>query len=209
MNDNKYYVYHWINDDTNLPFYVGKGSGNRYKSTKKNSRNPWFERIINKHNCHPEIIIDNLSEEEAFQKEIEIEQKHKALGYELCNLIPCGSAPPHFSGEKNGNYGNYWTEEQKKNVSNKMIETKCHAGSRNGRSKRCMCVETGVIHEYKSKFLEELGLKDVWSITVSCKNPTRTAKGFHFVDGDKIEELNTPERRQQYLDSIRNSRFTQ
>lgn len=209
MNDNKYYVYHWINDDTNLPFYVGKGTGNRYKSTKKNSRNPWFERIISKHNCHAEIVIDGLTEEEAFKKEIELENKYRDLGYELCNLIPCGSAPPHFSGEKNSNYGNYWTEEQKKNVSNKMIETKCHAGSRNGRSKRCMCVETGVIHEYKSKFLEELGLKDVWSITVSCKNPVRTAKGFHFVDGDIIEKLNTPELRQQYLDSIRNSRFTQ
>ena len=100
MDENRYYVYHWINDDTNSPFYVGKGSGNRYKTTKKNSRNPWFDNIITKHNCHPEIVLDNLTEEEAFQKEIELERKYRDLGYELCNLIPCGGSPPHFPAKR-------------------------------------------------------------------------------------------------------------
>lgn len=207
MEENIYYVYHWIRGDTGLPFYVGKGSGNRYKTLK--CRNSWFLRIVKKYSCHPEIIISGLTNEEALQKEAETEKIYRERGYELCNLTPCGGAPPRLVGEENGNYGNYWTDEQKKKVGDKMRETKCHAGKRNGRCKRCMCVETGVIKDYKSEFLAELGLKDVWSITVACKNPIRTARGFHFVDGEKIDELNTPEKRKEYLDSIRTSRFMQ
>ena len=206
---NRFYVYHWINDDTGLPFYVGKGTGRRYKETKHGSRNLWFEHVINKHKCHPEIIIDGLTEEEAFAKEIETEQLYRALGYILCNLIPCGSAPPHGFGPDNNNYGNYWSEEKKQKVGMKMRETKCHAGKRNGRSRKCMRVEDGKIYDYMSEASEELGLKSCWSISRCIYNPNFIAKGYHFVGENMIEQLNTEEKRKEYLDSIINdSRLT-
>ena len=31
----KFYVYEWYNIDTNEVFYVGKGCGNRYKTTSR------------------------------------------------------------------------------------------------------------------------------------------------------------------------------
>lgn len=201
-NERRFYVYHWINDDSNMPFYVGKGSGRRYRETKKGSRNPWFDRIVAKHKCHPEIIIDNLTEEEAFRLEVQKEKEYKEAGYELCNIIPCGSAPPHGYGPDNSNYGNYWTEEKKKSVSRKMRETGCHAGTRNGRCRKCMRVEDGKVYDYMTEALEDLDLKCVWSIGRCLKDPTKTAQGFHFVGEDKIIELNTPEKRKLYLEKI-------
>lgn len=206
MNDNnnvrRYYVYHWINDDTNLPFYVGKGTDRRYKRVGPNIRNPWFMNMINKHPCHPEIIIDNLTEEEAFAAEIETENKYRKLGYTLCNIIPCGSAPPHGFGPDNNNYGNYWSEDKKKEISEKMRETKCHAGARNGRCKKCMRVEDGKIYDYQTEAAHELGLKSLQSIAICLKFPYRTAKGYHFVEENMFEKLNTEEKRKEYLDSI-------
>lgn len=209
-NERRFYVYHWINDDTGLPFYVGKGSGRRYKDTKRGSRNPWFDRIVAKHKCHPEIIIQNLTEEEAFALEIEKEKEYKAAGYELCNIIPCGSAPPHGFGPDNNNYHNYWSDEKKELVSKKMRETKCHAGTRNGRCRKCMCVETGVVYNYLTEAMDAIGAKCVWSIGRCLKDYRLKAKGFHFVGEEMFEALNTEEKRKAFLDSvISNSRFAQ
>lgn len=41
----KYYVYEWIRLDTNEPFYVGKGNGDRWcKLTRGNNHH--FNRIV-------------------------------------------------------------------------------------------------------------------------------------------------------------------
>ena len=65
---NKYYVYVWYNEKTNEIIYVGKGSGKRYKDK---NRNPKFKAYVNKYKCSSRIILDNLNEVEAFEKEIE------------------------------------------------------------------------------------------------------------------------------------------
>lgn len=64
MND--YYVYIYWRLDTNTIFYVGKGSGRRWKNLKK--RNSHFMGIINKEDLliATEIIKNNLTENEAF-----------------------------------------------------------------------------------------------------------------------------------------------
>jgi hypothetical protein len=80
--DNKFYVYCHRRKTDGKCFYIGKGTGNRFKS--KSGRNQYWHNIVNKHDFEPEILIDNLTEEEAFQLESEY---CKNIGYgNLCNL---------------------------------------------------------------------------------------------------------------------------
>ena len=55
--ENEFYVYEWINKDTGEIFYVGKGSGYRWKRKTASSRNRYFNRYVQKYpNCEVTII---------------------------------------------------------------------------------------------------------------------------------------------------------
>jgi hypothetical protein len=61
------YVYgHYKADDGKL-FYIGKGNGRR--AWRNDSRNRHWQNIVNKHGLVVKIIEDNLTDEEAFEKE--------------------------------------------------------------------------------------------------------------------------------------------
>lgn len=99
----KYYVYEWIRLDTNEPFYVGKGHGNRWKHT--NGRNSYFTNIINKVPCVVNILHDNLDEETAFGLEIwYIREYRDIIGYNMCNINDGGEGQT-LCGELNPMYG--------------------------------------------------------------------------------------------------------
>lgn len=67
------YVYSYTRLDKNEVFYIGIGSDNRYKRAKNiSSRTEWFKKIINKCEYKLNILYDNLTWEEACQKEIEL-----------------------------------------------------------------------------------------------------------------------------------------
>lgn len=70
----KYYVYEHIRLDNNTCFYVGKGSGERYKKIKRNEHH---DRIAAKYGMKSVIIKDNLSEQEAYDLERSI----------ICNYV--------------------------------------------------------------------------------------------------------------------------
>ena len=60
---NKFYVYVFLREDRQTPYYVGKGSGNRcYSQRERIVPSPSKDRII--------ILKENLTEEEAFELEI-------------------------------------------------------------------------------------------------------------------------------------------
>lgn len=74
------YIYRHIRLDTDAPFYVGKGKNKRAFS--KQGRNAYWHRIVKKSGYRIEIILDDLSEQEAFTKETEFIALYKKCG--LC-----------------------------------------------------------------------------------------------------------------------------
>ncbi len=90
-----YYVYRHIRDDLNVPFYVGKGSKGR--AIRKSYRSEAWNNVAKKTTFQVEIIIDGLTEKEAYLKEDEFIKLYKKHGYCEANIsegattkgIPC------------------------------------------------------------------------------------------------------------------------
>lgn len=214
--EEKYYVYVWYNDDADVPFYVGKGCGDRYKRAQKSHRSQYFWNVYNKHHCHSEIIIDHLSEKEAFEKEIETIKQLKEKGFTLVNHTDGGEGSTGRiiteeyrekyrkmnSGEGNPNYGNKWSNEQKEHLSQVRKEKQLARYGNNPRALPVMCVETGKIYSCQQEATDDLGLKSMVSINHALKERRFTAKNMHFVSGEMIDLLNTPEKRNDYLREI-------
>lgn len=132
MKKNKFYVYAYFLKSTNEIFHIGKGTGNRYKD-KNNHRNQYFRNIIQKYkdDVDVKIIKDNLSEQEAWSLERDMIEQYKKIGQCKTNLHEggCGGNTGNYdnperskkisdfaktrTGEKNPNYHNFWSEEQK------------------------------------------------------------------------------------------------
>lgn len=85
----EFYVYRHIRLDTNQVFYVGKGHGRRAWG-KTSGRNRYWKAIVAKTPYDVEIIMENLTEQEAFAKEIEFIALYKRLGYCKANLADGG-----------------------------------------------------------------------------------------------------------------------
>ena len=116
MSENKYYVYEWIRLDTNEPFYVGKGCGNRWRNLYRDY-NPRFMNIINKVPVAVSILINNLTEKESFDFECYYIWLYKdIIGYDICNINDGGEGQSLY-GEANGFYGKHHSEETKKLLS--------------------------------------------------------------------------------------------
>jgi hypothetical protein len=78
----RFYVYCHRKKTDGKCFYIGKGTVGRYKHI--NGRNSHWNNIVNKHGFTWEILINNISEEKAFELESLICNQ---IGYEnLCNL---------------------------------------------------------------------------------------------------------------------------
>lgn len=73
MEERKFYVYEWYIINTGEVFYVGKGTGNRYKSL--NSRNYFFQCMYNSHDCDVRKIYKVLKENPHIKPIICIEDK--------------------------------------------------------------------------------------------------------------------------------------
>lgn len=65
------YVYRHIRLDKNEPFYIGIADKNRYRISEKRGRNKIWSRIVDKTNYETEVMVDDLTWEEACEKEKE------------------------------------------------------------------------------------------------------------------------------------------
>lgn len=86
--ENKFYVYEHIRNDTGLPCYIGKGSGNRAFQLIK--RNKYHQAIINKIGITVNIICDKLSENQAFRLEENCITVLRGLEKKISNLTNGG-----------------------------------------------------------------------------------------------------------------------
>ncbi|MGC6586534.1 hypothetical protein ACPV3A_16400 [Paenibacillus sp. Dod16] len=87
-----YYVYEWFFIDSGKVFYVGKGKGRRYR--EKKDRNDKFIKYVNKLPCSVRKVAEGLTEEKAYEKEIELIDFYKRSGQCDCNFTCGGDAPP-------------------------------------------------------------------------------------------------------------------
>ena len=105
-----YYIYSHLRNDTNEPFYVGKGKGKRCHSKK--GRNEYWHRVADKHGYQIKIVVDKLDEELAFLAEADCIDLYKRLGYKLVNMTDGGegaSGYQHTEKHKSKMVGNeYW-----------------------------------------------------------------------------------------------------
>ena len=125
------YVYQHIRLDKNEPFYIGIGSSKHYnRAYRKKGRNRIWQRIVNKTSYEVEIVYDNLSWEEACQKEKELIAKYGRLNNKtgiLANLTDGGEgnvgailSPEHRRAVAEANRRRVFTPEQRAAMAERM-----------------------------------------------------------------------------------------
>ena len=100
----KWVLYRHITN--NSPFYIGIGKDPSRPWSKK-YRNRHWHNIVKKHGYEVEIIMTDLTEEEAISKEIEFIALY---GGKLCNMTKGGRGPSHLR----------YTEERNKKISESL-----------------------------------------------------------------------------------------
>jgi hypothetical protein len=87
MPISEYYAYELKRKDNGVPFYVGKGSGNRCFSKR---RNTYCQAVMNKYGSEVHIVVKDKEEEFIFLVEQELIHKYKLLGILLTNMTDGG-----------------------------------------------------------------------------------------------------------------------
>lgn len=108
------YIYLHERLDTNTPFYVGKGTTNRYRSKK--DRNTYWHNIVKKVGFNPIILQSGLTHKQALNAEkftIALLRKF----FKLANLTDGGDGGNGLKGENHPLYGKPRSEEVKKRLS--------------------------------------------------------------------------------------------
>ncbi len=123
---NIYYIYFHINPLKNEVFYVGKGCNKRAFS--KSGRSDFWKNIVKRYGYIVNIVEENLTEQEAFEREIfyirKIGRRDLGLG-PLVNMNDGGDnggnrikSIKHRNNLSKSLKGRTYTEEYKKNMSN-------------------------------------------------------------------------------------------
>ena len=132
------YLYRHIRLDKNEPFYIGiSNNSNSNRAYSKKNRNSYWYNIVNKTDYKVEIMLDDLTWEEACEKEKEFILLYgkKNLGGYLCNIADGGNGG--FLGEEVNNKrkkslkGHVLSEETKDKIRQKAIGRKASDSVKN------------------------------------------------------------------------------
>ena len=92
-------MYEWYIIETNEVFYVGKGHNDRYK--KSSRRNRFFQEVYKNNKCSSRIVMDGLSEDEAYEQEYKfIKYYRENTDYHLTNLADGGRISKNWKQSK-------------------------------------------------------------------------------------------------------------
>ena len=122
----KFYVYRHIRLDSNTPFYVGKGRGNRAFS--KSGRNKYWKSIVNKNDYKIEIIKYFNNEETAFLFEEHLIKLYKIFSNCEANIAIGGRGgkagiPSWNKGTKGTSYYTNKSKEEIKSIKEKKSKS--------------------------------------------------------------------------------------
>jgi len=122
------YVYRHIRLDKNQPFYIGIGSDDKGKYKRayvKSKRNKYWHNIVSNTAYRVEILMDDLTIDEAKKKEIEFIKLYGRINYYengikiinnenlLCNLTDGGDESSFMKGHK-------FSDDHKNKISNSL-----------------------------------------------------------------------------------------
>ena len=111
------YIYLHLRQDTNTPFYVGKGT--KYRFSTKKDRNTYWHNIVNKVGFKPIILQSNLTHQQALNAEKLTIALFKKF-FKLVNLTDGGDGGNGLKAEKHPLYGKPRSEEVKRKLSNAL-----------------------------------------------------------------------------------------
>ena len=93
------YVYRHVRLDKNQPFYIGIGSDSKYnRAYSKNNRNNYWNNIVNKFDYRVDIIMDDLTWEEACEKEKEFIELYGRIDLNMGTLVNLTNGGDGMSG---------------------------------------------------------------------------------------------------------------
>ena len=88
---NNWVVYRHIRLDKNMPFYIGIASDSKRPNNKKD-RSSFWKSIVNKTDYIVEIIFENLTKDQAIEKEVEFIKLYGMFGSFRCGRPGAGIA---------------------------------------------------------------------------------------------------------------------
>lgn len=189
--------------------YIGITSNalkKRWDCGRGYSHNEYFSNAIKKYgwdNIKHETLFENLTKEQAEQKEIELIAEYKSnqrdYGYNITNGGECigkhseetkKKMSSSKKGEKSVWYGKHHTNETKEKIRKarlghprseetrkKISET--HKGNKNPKAKAVICIETNKYYFTITEASKDLNVPH-GNISRVCSGKLKTAGGYHF-----------------------------
>jgi len=118
----KYYLYRYIRLDKNEPFYIGIGKTKNYKRAYekyKCDRSLFWFKITEKTNYRIDILLDNLTKQEAVKKEIEFIKLYGRKNLKTGSLVNLTDGGDGVNNIK-------WSEDSKNKLRLKMLGKNNH-----------------------------------------------------------------------------------